>query len=409
MRVFVRTYGCTYNQADSEALQRALQVAGISPSSEKEADVVIVNTCGVKDNTEKKVLYYVEHCPKPVVVTGCIPQADSRIIERIRPDAVLLGVRAQDKVVDAVEAAFQKRRASFQKGRVVGGASVDGIVARIRICDGCLGSCTYCFTRLARTGLKSVPVPILLTQVHGAVANGAREIRFTAQDAGCYGKDFGGSLAALLHAVSELEGRFLVRVGMTNPQHCDADLWRAFSAKTFAFAHLPVQSGSDSVLEHMGRPYSVNDFKQAVNEYRSIVGGSLATDLIVGYPTETEGDFEASLKLVEEIGFDVVNVSKYGRRPGTIAARLKPLPSRTVKERSTALAEVVRQKSLELNERLVGAVFDAVIVERGRKGVVARTTAYKPVVLPAGEIGEFVRVRVTGAEPTHLFGETAPE
>ena len=405
MRVFFKTYGCTFNQADSQALQRALEAEGIRASSEADADVVIVNTCGVKDNTEKKVLYYAEHCPKPIVVTGCIPQADARLVKKVRPDAVLLGVRAQDKVVDAVKAAANQEKKSFFEGRVVGGASVEGCVSKIRVCDGCLGSCTYCFTRLARTGLKSVPLPELLSTVRSAVGRGAREIRFTAQDTACYGIDSRSSLAELLRETAKLDGRFLVRVGMANPQHCSEELWRAYSEKTYSFAHLPVQSGSNAVLQHMNRPYSKREFLGVVRDYRESVGGSLATDVIVGYPTETEGDFEESLKLVEKTGFDVVNVSKYGRRPGTPAAKIKPLPTETVKERSRVLAKVVREKALEKNEALVGKEFDALVVEEGKRGVVARTTAYKPVVLEKGVIGSFVRVAIDSAAPTHLFGE----
>lgn len=408
----MNTWGCTFNQADSDALARALQKAGHSLSGEAAADAVVYNTCSVKHATEQKILHAVKQQKKPLVVTGCLAQATPELVLKADPRASLLGIPAQRKLAAAVEATAKGRRVKWLAGkRSRLTASVSGVTARVRITEGCLGACSYCITRVARPGLQSFPLTDVRRVVEESVAAGAKEIQLCAQDTGCYGFDSGSSLPELLDAVCSVPGTFFVRVGMTNPQHVSPALLKAFEhPKIYKFLHVPVQSGSDSVLKAMQRPYTVKKFKGIAKTFKKkFPFGSLATDVIVGYPTESKKDFRKTLDLLNAVNPDVVNVSRFSPRPRTPAARLKKLPTQELKRRSRQASALAKKISLENNERFVGKAFQALVVEKGKagKGVVARTLGYKPVVLKKARLGEFCGVRVTSAAASHLFGEKA--
>jgi len=404
VKVCLKTSGCAYNQADSDALARALEAGSVVLASESEADVLVYNTCSVKQNTQDKLLSSIGRCTKPLVVTGCLSQANPELVLAANSRAVILPIASQGNILRAVESALKKTRATFPP-KPAFGVRVHSGVARVRIASGCAGNCTYCLTRLARGKLASRPISEVVEEVREAIALGAVEIQLCGQDAGAYGLDSGSSLGELLDAVNAVPGRFYCRVGMLNPRLADASLWTHYG-KEFKFLHAPIQSASDSVLRDMNRPYDYAAFKSVMRSFRrAFPTGMTATDLIVGYPTETEDDFQETLDALAEQRFVVVNVSKYSSRPGTPAARLERLPTKTVKERSTRASALAQKIALEENEARIGKEFDAVVVERGSKGgYIARTTDYFPVVLEGVKLGEFCSVWITGAGRAHLVG-----
>ena len=406
MKVCFKTFGCTFNQADSDALITLLEAAGHSASSYCEADAVVYNTCSVKDNTQDKILYALNHEEKPVVVTGCLSQNHPDLVLEANPRAIILSISGNAGIIHALDSAIKGNAFDSLDNAPAKGVRVNGVVARVRIAEGCAGDCSYCSTKLARGNIHSYSTERVVGEVREAVSKGAVEVELCGQDAGAYGLDSGSSLAELLDEVNQVDGRFLCRVGMLNPRLADASLWNHYH-KEFKFLHAPIQSASDSVLRDMNRPYDYSTFKSVIESFReAFPKGLVATDVIVGYPTETKEDFEETLEAMHELRFGIVNVSKYSARPGTRSAELKKLPTEVIKERSKAASALAREIALKENKALIGMEFDAVVVKRGPKGgFIARTTNYRPVVIKEAKLGEFCTVKITGAGQSHLAGE----
>jgi MiaB/RimO family radical SAM methylthiotransferase len=268
----------------------------------------------------------------------------------------------------------------------------------------------------ARGQLRSYGVEEIVERMKEDLHTGLREFWLTSQDTACYGRDIGANLAELLNAVCNVKGNFKVRVGMMTPNHVVDildDLIRAFRSKhVFKFLHLPVQSGDDTVLKRMRRFYSVDEFRKIVNTFRiSFPNLSLATDLICGFPSEDEEAFVRSLKLVEAIKPDVVNVSKFFARPRTAAAAMEGefVPLLEIKRRSALAAALAKKVSFECNQNWVRwngqVLFDEVGKVSG--SWVGRNFAYRPIVVKSADdlLGKIFKVKVLKPFPTYLQGE----
>jgi len=281
----------------------------------------------------------------------------------------------------------------------------------IEICEtstGCLGKCSFCEVKIAKGKIFSYPIGLVIEEIKNSLKDGCKEIWLTSQDCGCWGKDRKSTLPELLNKICEIKGKFLVRVGMMNPTHIKDildDLIDSYKCeKIFKFLHLPVQSGSDEILRKMNRGYSVNDFRKIVKKFRKEFPNiTLSTDLIVGFPGESEGDFQKTVALMKEIKPDIVNISKFGARPGTKAAKMEQLSVKIMNERSKKLMEIVKKIQLKKNENWVGWEGDVLIDEVNKKNIMGRNFAYKPVVLKEGKLGKIKRVKITSASHTSLF------
>ncbi len=413
MRYHLITYGCTLNRADSDVIRGILLSNGFEESaSPEEADVVILNTCTVKGATEQKIIEKIKRLrPKPLVVAGCLSSANAKLIEKTSPRASIIGPSSITHITEAVIAAAGGKRVVFLSRESKAGLPRihESIIARIPIAEGCLGACTFCQTRIARGELVSYPAEELIDEAKRCVKEGFKEIQLTAQDTGAYGKDAGSNLAELLEEIDKIPGKFLARIGMMNPQHLKdpEKLLRAYSSpKIYKFAHIPVQSGNDQVLRDMNRFYSVGDFLEAVSEFRkSFPEMTLATDIIVGFPSEGEEAFENSCELIRRIKPDIVNVSKFTPRPGTVASRMKELPNSEVKRRSEVMSALCRKIALEGNRKYVGREYEVLLTELA-KSTTGRNLNYKQVVVP-GELGEFVKAKIKKATYGYLIAERA--
>jgi MiaB-like tRNA modifying enzyme len=419
MRVFLKTFGCTLNNADSDALRASLLESGHSfAESASEADVAIVSTCAVKGATEAKMLCYLRSISaegRGVIVAGCLPHVALDRVRTAAPNAkAILGVDCAPKIPrildrisdgDGVETIVDlsgKPEEKFSLKRCH-----DGVVARIPVAYGCLGSCSYCCVKHARGTLKSVPITEVLKQVERAVSNGAREVQVTAQDCGCYGLDAGSSTAELLRALDSVEGEFFIRVGMMNPNHVLRqldELVEAFkSKKAYKFLHVPLQSGSDRVLKAMKREYLAQDFREITEAFRREFPEALvATDVIAGFPGETEDDFRRTVELLEEVKPDMTNVSKFSPRPGAEASGAKQLPHNVVNERSAIISGACRAIALEKNKALVGRRYRVVVTEKAKGAMLARNENYKPVLVKNARLGDFADVEIRGAGAGYL-------
>jgi MiaB-like tRNA modifying enzyme len=420
MRVYVESYGCAQNLGEGAALARALHDAGhaIAPGPNG-ADAAVLVTCGVIGPTEARMVrrwaWLAERTPR-VVVTGCLVPLRSELLTgpgRARTD--LVPIREQGRIPQLL---LERAPARPPGGPMEPSEDAEPpSTAEVPVAQGCTSACSYCFSRLARGRIESVPVAEVLARVAAAQARGAVEVRLSSLDTSSWGADLPGGLGLpdLLDAVAALPGDGRVRVGMMSPQTLAPIADRHFTAlahpRFFRFLHLPVQSGSDRVLAEMRRGYDAAAFVKLVELGRSRLADlTLSTDIIVGFPTEGESEFEESMRLVERVEPEIVNVTRFSPRPLTPAAHLKPLPPRVAKRRSRALTELRMELARKRLERWIGQESEAWTVERGtRSSTVARLPNYLPVVLAERlPLGRSVPVRVDGARSTYLVGRPLP-
>jgi MiaB-like tRNA modifying enzyme len=361
--------------------------------------------------TERKVLKEIKRhklAGKRVILTGCLPGANPASAQASGADAVL-PLQHIAEINSAIEGKGCAKALPVIKPELPKLRHSDSAIAIVAISEGCLGACSYCATRFARGRLRSFPVESIVREVESALEHGYREVQLTSQDTAVYGRDTSTSLPELLGELVDLPYEFRIRVGMMNPTFAGDifdDLLQVFeSRKVYKFLHLPVQSGSNLVLRHMRRGYRVEDFTQLVAEFRRrFPDSTLSTDLIVGYPTEGEEDFQKSLELIKEIKPEVLNITRFSPRPGTEAAKLRDVHDWVKKERSRRLTALMREVGLERNRRYLGRRLTVLVTKHGKHGtLLARSDAYRQVVVKRGRIGEFIRVKIRDVKPTYLI------
>ncbi|EET90403.1 MAG: tRNA (N(6)-L-threonylcarbamoyladenosine(37)-C(2))-methylthiotransferase [Candidatus Micrarchaeales archaeon] len=423
MQTYIKTYGCTLNQADSDIINSVLDSANIGQAeSMQDADVIIVNTCTVKNPTEQKIsdlLKKLESEKRKVLVTGCMAAANPDIISNASPSASIVTISNLEDMPDAVSRTASGERvvmSSLQKrDRLASFKPRQGPVARIPVSDGCMSSCSFCETKFARSALNSFSEDLILNAVKYSVKSGAVEIDITSQDIGAYGADRKSNIALLMEKISRIEGFFKVRIGMLNPERLAGYINEFASAlgneKFYKFAHLPLQSGSDSVLKSMRRNYTVDQYLEFVDVLRSYVPGiSIETDMIVGYPTETDEDFTNSIEVLKSFRPDVTNISRFGARRHTAAHKMKQLDQTLIKERSSEMYSAVRGIQHGINGKFVGQRITALMTESTGVSINGRTDSYKQVVLRGASsdlIGKLINVSVHSATANALYCSVA--
>ena len=408
MRYFVESYGCTMNYGEGEQHARKMESLGHERAgSAEEADIVILNTCTVVDTTEKRMIKRMNELRasgKDVIVTGCMAKVQgSRIMLRL-PNAVVVPPEDYDLFTGMVESKFGTGCCTER--------TPYGRTAILPVAQGCLGHCTYCITRLARGKLISRPVDELVDEFRDLIDSGVKEILVTAQDTACYGLDIGTDLGKLLRELLMFDGDYRIRIGMMNPNYLERILDDMIDVlkddRVYRFLHIPVQSGSNGVLKDMKRHYTVNSFLGIVNRLRDEIPDiSIATDIICGFPGETDSDHQKTIALLRKLRADTVNITRFSVRPGTEAAEMKEVQGNVVKERSQELTEVKNAVEYDVNSKLIGQRFRVLVTENGRPGtMIARTGNYRPVTIE-GElnIGDFVDVEVTDCASTYLVGK----
>ena len=408
MRYFVESYGCTMNFGEGEQLSKKMESLGHTRvDSPDEADIVILNTCTVVDTTEKKMIHRMGELKqegKEIIVTGCMAKVQPKRISIRLPESMIIPPDQYDLFSGKVESAFGC--APCTETYEFGASAI------LPIAQGCLGNCSYCITRFARGVLKSYQEDELLNEFKSMLDSGVKEILVTAQDTACYGRDIDTDLPTLLRRFLEFEGEYRIRIGMMNPNNLDRildDLMDVMEdERVYRFLHIPVQSGSNSVLEKMRRHYTVDRFMGIVNRLRERYPDiSIATDLITGFPGETDRDHEKSIKLIKDLHADTVNITRFSVRPGTDAATMKnQIHGNISKERSTELTETKMSVEGDINSTLIGQRYRALVTENGRPGtMIARNRNYRPIGIEADiPIGTFIDVEITGSAPTHLVG-----
>ena len=407
MRYYVESYGCTMNFGEGRKLSADMASMGYSESpSAEEADIIILNTCTVVDTTETRKLARISELKKQgkeIIVTGCMAKAQPRRVE----------IRLPESMIIPPEDYHEFAREVAERYGIAGPPLPvkQGTDAILPIAQGCLGNCSYCITKFARGNLKSYPADEMVSMFNSFVDGGAKEILVTAQDTACYGRDTGTDLQTLIRSMLEKDGEYRVRIGMMNPNNL-MRIWEGLTEtfddeRMYRFLHIPVQSGSNSILKGMRRHYTAEDFMSLVDDVRSACPDvSIATDIICGFPGETDEDHEMSIQLIKDLRADTVNITRFSSRPGTDAASMEQVHGRIAKERSAELTRVKNETELDVNSGMVGKVCRSLATEKGKEGTIVRTGNYRPVVIRDDiPLGTFIDVEITENRPTYLFGK----
>jgi threonylcarbamoyladenosine tRNA methylthiotransferase CDKAL1 len=402
------------NQGEGQEMERKLVGLGHSiTATPEEAEVVVVNTCIVIKATELKIMKRMRRLQgqsKQLIVTGCMASVQGTEVMEEFPEALLVPLSSYGSFSRSV--AERYGTGEMKSDRV---HRISGTTFILPIAQGCLGNCTYCITRIARGGLMSYPTEELTALAKEAIGDGAKELLVTAQDTACYGKDSGSGLTDLIERLCNLEGDFMIRIGMMNPDSLrgqENNLARVIrNPKVYKFLHLPVQTGSDRLLKAMGRRYSVGEFEEQVRTIRQAVSRlTLSTDVICGFPGESVQDHNDTLEMLRRIRPNIVNVTRFSSRPGTVAESLgAQVVSRIAKDRSREIAKLRFEIASDINSKLVGEHIDVVATEEGKNGTtICRDFAYVPIVVPLQlPLGSKMRAIITESYPIHLIGRLA--
>ncbi len=419
-RIWVEAYGCSASFADSEMISGIIVNGGHAlADSPKDADLSLVVTCSVKDATANRMVHRIKSLnKKPLIVAGCLPKAEQSTVERFAKNSSLLGPNALGKTLQVIEATLGGRRAVELADTDASKTGLPKVrlnraVGIVEIAGGCMSECTFCQTKLAKGDLNSYRIGDIVRQVRTELDEGCQEIWLTSTDNGCYGLDIGADLPELVNAVTGITQNFMVRVGMMNPMYMprirDGLLESFRSDKVYRFLHIPVQSGSDRILHEMKRGHTSGTFRDAARRFREKFGDfTISTDIIVGFPGETDEDFRDTMELLAETRPEITNLSRYSARPGTEAAGRDQLDVATIKRRSKTVAEAADRISREGNRRWIGWRGDVLFDEMTQDGIKGRNFAYKPVFVAEGAaIGQSRTVRITGSTNHSLIGEIA--
>lgn len=417
-KIWVEAYGCSASFADSEMISGLIVNGGHSlAQNSSESDLNLIVTCSVKDATANRMKYRIKSLKsKPLIVAGCLPKAEKSTVEKFSKKASLLGPNSLGKTLDVIDSTLKGIKKIALDDTDISKVGLPKVrlnptVGIVEIASGCLSECTFCQTKLAKGDLVSYRIGDIVRQVKIELKDGCKEIWLSSTDNGCYGLDIDEDLPTLVRSVADIPSEFKIRIGMMNPMYMprirDGLLEIFENDKLFKFLHVPVQSGSDKVLNEMKRGHTVNTFLDITSKIRSkFPKFTISTDVIVGFPTESEEDFEKTVELLNKTHPDIVNLSRYSQRPGTEAALLEQIDESEIKRRSKILTETTNQISLENNQRWIGWSGKVLFDEVSDDGVKGRNFAYKPIFVDEPvKIGEMKTVKITDASNHSLFGE----
>lgn len=433
-KYFLRTYGCQMNVHDSEEIKYYLESLGYEAVDELElADIVVLNTCAIRENAKDKVFGYLGRCKhlkkeKPdliIAVTGCLMQKPSEIEEihnRHKYIDIIIGTHNLNELPSLIEEANNKK---IQNIEVYSNSDVvfenvkynrdSKVSAWINIIYGCDKFCTYCIVPFTRGRERSRKMEEVLEEVRNLKNQGYMEVTLLGQNVNAYGKDLnlGYDFATLLEEVAKI-GIPRIRFVTSHPWNFTDKMIDVIAKydNIMPYIHLPIQSGSDDILRKMNRKYSIDEYKKLFDQIKCKVKNvAITTDIIVGFPNETDEDFKKTLDIVNYCKFDGAYTFIFSPREGTAAARMEDKISMEVKEkRLQELNNLVNKYSLESNQKLVGKIVDVLvngISEKDNSKVYGYTETMKLVNIVGGNdlIGKIVPVKITDAKSFSLDGE----
>ncbi|OYT37789.1 threonylcarbamoyladenosine tRNA methylthiotransferase [Candidatus Pacearchaeota archaeon ex4484_31] len=427
--VYVEGYGCTANQNNLEIMCGLLERNGfIIVKNPNIARIALINTCIVKGPTEQRMIYRIKELARRfrhLIVSGCMvnvnPDKVKEIARKVNENVVvsLVGTNQILNIVKAVKNNIENKQKDFLERRkeiklCVPKSYKNRVVGITQISEGCINRCSFCVVKIAKGNLFSYPLKRIVENIKRDLASKCKEIWITSQDNSSYGIDKGKQmLPELLKKITSIKGKFLVRVGMCNPATVKPivnELVECYeNEKIFKFLHLPVQSGSNKILSLMNRNYKVEDFKKIVRKFKKrFPEMTLATDIIVGFPSETEKDFKKTIELVKETKPVVVNISRFWSMPGTQASKMEQLDEKTKKKRAKELMKLHLKIAEEENKKFINKETEVLIDEKGfNNSWIGREKNYRQVVVFSKEklLGKFCNVRIEEAKSHYLIGK----
>jgi MiaB-like tRNA modifying enzyme len=429
---YIETYGCAANKADSYIITDLLQKVGYQKVEFKLARILIINTCGVKEQTENKIRarlkvlnkFTQKNPSKKIIIAGCLPHISSSYLQKIKkiiPNfSAIIGLNSifqipsivekintgQHNLVVISDQKYDKAKyaVNYPKGKRTG---------IIPISEGCLGACTYCCVKNARGRLNCYPPTSIIKSVQHQLKQGIKQIYLTSQDCSTYRYN-GANLNEIMEMINGLDYEFFLRLGMINPQFLINNLNHIIEilefGKIYQFLHIPIQSASDLVLKRMKRPYTLSDIIGKIAILRETLPYlTISTDIICGFPGESEYDFYKTINFIKWLQPEILNISQFTPRPGTEAKKMTKLKSQIIKERSTRLSNLFRQSLEYINEKWLGWRGKVLVLHEGstQKQVFGRNFAYKNVFIEdySGNYGEFVNVEITKVAGFNLFAK----
>lgn len=418
----VISQGCAANFGEGEKIARSFENEydvqfGLPITSGNLPAAFVLNVCTVKGNAGaiKLLRQAIDTSPDAkIFITGCTPKDFREEALRITEKIVFTDIKelARSHVPPVTQKNVLDESAVLRESPLVGIVNIE---------TGCLDACSYCSTRLVKGRLQSYPAEEIVRQVSKLVADGCKEIQLTGQDCGCYGFDFPVpiNLAELVQKIlAEVPGDYRMRLGMGNPRHIlrykDALMDCFNDPRVYKFIHLPVQSGSEHTLQDMNRKHTARDYADLANEFnKRFPLFTLSTDLIVGFPGETDLDFADTLSVLRETRPTVCNITRFVSRPGTPASHMtNTVPDEIKHKRSAELAAAFQEIAQQNNSRWIGQTETVTVEKSGyRKGtIIARNDAYRPVAIQVNDNtqyapGTHLNVRITAAEPFALIAE----
>ncbi|OXT01844.1 tRNA (N6-isopentenyl adenosine(37)-C2)-methylthiotransferase MiaB [Notoacmeibacter marinus] len=443
-RVFVKTYGCQMNVYDSQRMGDALAAEGYRPvDSADEADLVLLNTCHIREKAAEKVYSELGRLRDMkqekradgreflIGVTGCVAQAEGpEIVRRQKAVDMVIGPQTYHRIGEAVRRARAGETVvetdfpaedkfdhlPMAKPKVT---RKRGVTAFLTVQEGCDKFCTFCVVPYTRGAEVSRPLARLVEEARGLTEAGVREITLLGQNVNAWhGEDAAGSpigLGGLLRTLAELPGLERLRYTTSHPRDMDDDLIAAHRdlPVLMPYLHLPVQSGSDRILKAMNRKHTADEYRAVIARIRAARPDiAISGDFIVGFPGETDTDFEETLRLVRDIGHAQAFSFKYSPRPGTPGAELPDhVPEAVKDERLQRLQALLTEQQIAFGRSKIGETMDILLEKPGRKPgqLIGRSPWLQSVVIdqPIGEIGDLVTVTVTEAGPNSLFAVPA--
>jgi tRNA-2-methylthio-N6-dimethylallyladenosine synthase len=431
----IRTFGCQMNEHDSERIGGVLMADGMTPTDDARlARVIVLNTCAIRENADNKLYGNLGHL-KPlkdrdpsirIVVAGCLAQKDQGLIQRKAPWVdVVVGTHALPHLLALLRAAetegpqMDVREYTEVFPSALPAARGDAFRAWVSIAPGCDNGCTFCIVPLVRGPQRSRSMGDILAEVQGLVTRGVVEVTLLGQNVNTYGRDVTVPessrrplFAELLTTVNRVDGLRRIRFTSPHPHDFTPDVIEAMACgdKVCEHIHFPLQSGSNAVLKAMRRSYRRERYLEWLERIRTAIPDiAVSTDIIVGFPGETENDFEQTLDVVERARFDSAYTFQYSPRPGTRAATMDDqVPKAIVQERFDRLVALQECIGLERNRALLGQTFEVLVEGDGKRvgSVQARTRTNKIVHLPEPvEPGRFVHARITDAAAHYLIGD----
>lgn len=428
---YIDTYGCQQNEADSERMMGMLREMGYTRQNEAEgADVIVINTCAVREHAEQRVFGNVgalthvkrRHPEQKIFLTGCMagqPEVVARLKKSYPHVDGVLTSHAQWRLPEILHRALTEKKRQFvtpETGNIVEGLPVErmgGLKGWVSIMYGCNNFCTYCIVPYVRGRERSRQPEDIRREVAEMIAQGYKDITLLGQNVNSYGKDLDLEVdfADLLKMLSELPGDFVLRFMTSHPKDASRKLFdtMASSPKIAKHIHLPFQAGNDRVLKEMNRRYTARQYLSLVDYARQVMPEIVLTsDVIVGFPGETDQEFEDTLKLVETVGFDALFTFIFSPREGTPAAKMPdPFTRQEKQARFDRLLELQNRISQEKHNAYVGRSLRVLVDGADGEYLTARTDGGRLVRLKGdeGKIGTFQYVTITGNTTWSLVGE----